>query len=590
MSTTPKAKPTYKQGDVVHAPFASPNAEGTYSKHRTAYVAEVRDGNATLVYFSASGKSLDGMRYTGELNKDLEGLRKNSFWDAGQTTTVPTEYLTKQSAQLRPETQAAIEASITKERTEFKNAQLMIDGMRKNGSFTNADALAAKTEATHRHVRIDHAGNVFNKTIDDKWSHHGRVLPETMAEMKKDAARYQAPVPEKAQAQQAQAQAPKAPDPNEGKLVIVKENGSTALLGPAAKEQLRSAFHGELDKAGHSGTMPDALEIKKIAISVAGAQPGERIAVTAAGAHQLLHRDTPNPPGATVLDAAALRVSAKIAESAVMRTAAGPVPNAIQGVAAAAGFFDNASGHALSKGPLGDAIAFAGEKSGAFHAVMKAEEALSPVLARAGAAISEAAEKSGVTAFVAEQVATQTAAAQRFAQETGLDKVLATAENLAATGKDKLETLIRDNVHGPDNPARMVAEMTGAAGAKAPEASDIVSQVQRQLNSGMQEAGLPPVNLNSTEAAALAKELTAVKPGDQLVVEKGGTVYLTLGGNGERGADVPKTATVLDADALRQNSGIARATDFAQQKPEQLEQVKEQAREQRVAEMSHGPG
>jgi hypothetical protein len=569
MSSALDSKPAIKPGDIVHGPFASPNKEGTYSKHRVAYVSEVTNGEAKLVYVSASGKSTDGMRFTGELSKDRDGLKKDSFWDASQTTTVSTDFLIRQNVNLPPETIREIQHGIQAEKHAFDESRHTIHRMRESGADAAAGQIAEKTEANHRHVRIDREGNVRVLTAENGWKHHGRVYPESLAEMKRDAVKSgHAPATldnvKKLDAEPSRL-AVKAVAPASDKIQVIKDNGKEAMLGPKAKEQIREAFHGKLTNAGHAGNLPDANEIKKIAISIAGAREGERIAVTAAGTHLLLAKDMPHPPGATVLDAVALRTAAKIAESTLVRGLAGPHVSGVQGVMAAAAFFDNASGRALSASPFGKAVAYIGEESGAFNAAMKVQNAVEPLLVKAGNALSEAAQKSGVTAFVGEQLAKQAALVERLQKATGLDTVLKTVEALATTGKDRLETAIRNNVHGPDNPLRQGYATTTANVPDKASQQDAVRQVQVQMDKGMHEAGNSTFKLTAAEGAVLAKELAKVRPGDQLIVEKVGDIYLSLAQPGQKPADAPKSAVVFDADALRENAGIIRATEMGKQ-------------------------
>lgn len=570
MSTAPEVKPTYKKGDIVDAPFASPNPEGTYSKRRSAYVTDVTNGEATLVYVSSSKKDRDGMGYTGNLDKNSTGLKYDSFYDASQTTKISTDSLIIQKSKLSPETIREIEDAITRERKDLRDIQAQVQDFRSKAAnaqspvyaadYTKrADALATKAEAEHRHVRIDQSGKVSHKTLEQGWKHHGEVTPQLKHEIQRDAARYVAkPDPVAAPSKIA-----------DDRHQVVNQEGKLKLLGPKTVDQLRDSFHGELTKAGHSGALPDPKEVKNMAASVANAQVGERIAVTANGAHHVLAKGAPIPHGSTVMDAAALRASAKIAESALVKTLSGPHVRVFEGVMSAGVFFDNASGHALSGSLAGKAVGQLGEKSGAFYAVMKTSEALEPVIAKAEKVIGDAADKAGVTAFVGEQLAK----ADKFSREVGADKVMAQVSEVATASVSKLETIIRENVHGPDNPLRK--ESTPDTMMAAPGA-----RVQEQLNQGMQEAGKTALKLSAEEGASLAKELANVKPGDRLVVEKSGEIYLAVGPQEKGGADFPKSATVFDADALRENAGIAKVADLAQQQP------KAQAENQRSAEMS----
>jgi hypothetical protein len=557
MSTVPEVKPSYKKGDIVNAPFASPNQDGTYSKRRTAYITDVVGNEATLVYISKSEKSRDGMPYTGDLDKRSTGLQHDSFYDASQTTKAPTDTFLKQSAKLSPDMIAEIESAITRERKDFRDAAAKVLEFREKSANAEspayaadyakrANALAAKAESEHRHVRIDSEGRVAQRTIEQGWKAHGNVTPTIAQEMKALAARYEVKAPTALE------------KPTDDRHHVVNPDGKGKLLGPKTVEHLKETFHCELNKAGHCGTLPDTKEVKSMATSVANAQIGERIAVSASGTHHVLGKEAPIPHGSTVMDAAALRASAKIAESALVKGLAGPQAKVFEGVMAAGVFFDNASGHALSGSLAGKAIGKLGESSGAFEVIMKTQQAVEPVLAKAEKAVLDAADKHGVTAFVGEQLAR----AERVSHDIGADKVIAKVGDVASAGVSKLETLIRENVHGPDNPAsRQVPAhdaMLATPGAR----------VQEQLLQGMQEAGKQPLKLSSEEGASLAKELAHVQPGDRLIVEKSGEVYLAVGPEGKGAQDFPKSATVFDADAMRENAGIAKVADMSQPKPQ----------------------
>lgn len=553
MSTAPEVKPTYKKGDIVNAPFASPNQDGTYSKRRSAYITDVTGNEATLVYISKSDKSRDGMPYTGDLDRKSTGLQFDSFYDASQTTKAPIDTFIRQSAKLSPEMIAEIESAITRERKDFRDAAAQVFDLREKAAnaqspayaadYTKrANAIAAKTEAEHRHVRIDSEGRVAQRTIELGWKPHGNVTPIIAQEMKALAARYEAkPTP---------SPAPITDDRHQ----VVTAEGKGKLLGPKTVEHLRETFHCELKKAGHCGEMPDTKEVKNMATSVANAQVGERIAVSANGTHQLLPKDAPGPNGSTVLDATELRAVAKIAESPLVRRLGGAPGAAFEGAMAAGVFFDNASGHALSGSLAGKAIGQLGESSGAFEAIMKTQQALEPMLAKAEKVVSDAAEKHGVTAFVEQQLAK----VETLGREIGADKVIDKMGQAASAGVSKLETLIRENVHGPDNPLRQAAPGLATPG----------NRIEEQLRQGMEEAGKPNFKLSSAESTSLAKELAHVQPGDRLVVEKSGEIYLAVGPQDKGVQDFPKSATVFDADALRENAGIAKVAEFSQPKPQ----------------------
>jgi hypothetical protein len=202
------------------------------------------------------------------------------------------------------------------------------------------------------------------------------------------------------------------------------------------------------------------------------------------------------------------------------------------------------------------------------------------LLDKAGKALSAAAEKTGVPAFLADQLAKQSVVAEKLQKATGFDTVMKSAENLVNTGVNKLETAIRNTVHGPDNPLRAENVAALAAQAKA----DPALAVQLQMNKSMQEAGNPNFKLTAAEGAILAKELAKVRPGDHLVVEKSGEIYLSLAQPGQKQPDAPKSAVVLDADALREHSGIARAPELAQA-PKQAAQEAAAPQAQMVASM-----
>lgn len=557
MSNAPEVKPTYKKGDIVNAPFASPNQDGTYSKRRSAYITDVVGNEATLVYISKSDKSRDGMPYTGDLDKRSTGLQFDSFYDASQTTKAPTDTFIKQSAKLSPDMMAEVENAINRERKDFRDAAAKVLEFREKAANAQtpeyaadynkrANALAAKTEAEHRHVRIDSEGRVSQRTIEQGWKHHGNVTPIIAQEMKALAARYEAkPI-----------MAPATLQVADDRHHVVTPEGKGKLLGPKTVEHIKEAFHCELKKAGHCGTLPDSKEVKNMATSVANAQVGERIAVDANGAHQVLGKGAAAPSGSTVMDAAELRTSAKIAESALVRRIGGLPGAAFEGVMAAGVFFDNASGHALSGSMAGKAIGRIGEATGAFEAVLKTQQALEPLVAKAEKAISDVADKSGATAFIGQTLAR----AERLSQETGADKIIDKVGQAASAGVAKLETLIRENVHGPDNPLRQALPALDSS-MTSPGA-----RVQEQLRQGMEEAGKPGLKLSSEEGASLAKELAYVQPGDRLVVEKSGEIYLAVGPQGKGGTDFPQSATVFDADALRENAGIAKVAELSQPK------------------------
>jgi hypothetical protein len=521
---------------------------------------------------SKAEKDRSALRYTGDLDAKLDGLREQSFYDAGRTTKISTDSLILKSSHIRDEVKVEIEHAINRERMDMRTALAQVQDLRLKAAnatsplmataYTNqANTLAAKAESEHSHVRIKPDGSVHHQTLEKGWRHHGQVEPKLLAEMQRDAARYVAKPEPVVHAK-----------PADDRLVVVNEEGKLRLLGPKTVEQLKDSLHGELTKAGHTGALPDKDEVKKMAAAVANAHPGEHIAVTDAGKHHVVPKGAPHPTGATVLEAGALRESAKIAESALVRKLAGPEMSVLDGAMAATTFFDNASGHALSAGVVGRALGSAGESSGAFGAIMKAQETLEPVLAKAEKTLADAADKSGLTAFVGEQLAK----AERLGHEIGADKVVAKVSEIAEAGVSKLESVIRENVHGPDNPVHRSAP-AHEAGAVEPAA-----RVQEQLHQSMLEAGKPGVKLTAEEGAHLARELANVQPGDHLVVEKNGEIYLALGPQEKGAPDFPKSATVFDADAMRENAGIASNLEMSQPKAQAA------APEARTPEMSMG--
>lgn len=575
---TDKSTPTkvvFAKGDIVEAPFAHDNGGGVvFSKHRPAYVAGLDNGDAQLVYISSSPSTLERTRYGGKIELFENGLTSPSYWDAGRTTTVSTEHLKRESIKLPEQVREEIELSIAREKKDLMDAREKVRSFREQASQAVTPSYAAeksalashtatKTHVVHQHVRISQNGDVKRLSFDRKWEHAGKVLPETLEIMQR---RVSHPAPASATSPTANAER----HPADEKITVINDKGKEALLGPKSKEHLREAIHSELGKAGHAAeAMPAAADVKKISIALAGARHGEMLVVTAQGAGHLVPKGGAYPVGATALDAIALRTSAKIAESAFVRGIAGPQAEGFKGVMAATVFFDNASGHALSAGPLGQAIGYLGDKSGAFAVTMKAQELLEPLMDKASKTVAELAEKSGVTAVLSDQLAKQASNVESLLKSTGLDTVLKSAEQFVTTGKGQLETLISDNVHGPDNPAHKTAEGVPVKSPERVGAHAPAEQVHLNLSKGMQEAGNGTFKLTAAESAHLAKELRHVRPGDLLVVEKSGEMYLSVVTPGQKQPSTSPNAVLFDADALRENSGIARTPALDKPAPPQ---------------------
>jgi hypothetical protein len=81
--------------------------------------------------------------------------------------------------------------------------------------------------------------------------------------------------------------------------------------------------------------------------------------------------------------------------------------------------------------------------------------------------------------------------------------------------------------------------------------------VQTSLNNALKAAGHEGAPLSAQEAQTVADELRHVQPGDALAIEKNGNIHLVPAGT--QAPKFPEGATHVDAEALREAAGIARA-------------------------------
>lgn len=553
---TSSSKRPIQKGDIVVAPFVGLNDKGdVFYKSRPAYVADVTNGNATVVYMSSSPADISQRRYAGELDPIADGFGKGSFYDAGKTNVISTDFLHHDNygKKLSETTRESIERSIVQERRDHMEARQFVKETRTAATNATtpqvaaqktqqADTLAAKNSLGHQHFAVKPNGDVQHLTLEHGAREVGRG-PKEMLEKMERLAPQRFPKQEAAPTH-APAVAKPSSAPPEGFTKVVGENGREVMLLGGKKEALRQAVEGELVKAGHSGELT-ADSARKIAVAAATARDGDRLAVTPDGAHKLLTAAEKAPEGATVVDASAFRQSAKIAEAAVLRDLQPGEP---------------------AKAPIGEVVTPLGKDAPAVQAAAKAQELLEPMMQKAAQATAELGERAGGAAAVADGVAKVSEAVKEVgnAAEPGISPA---ASAPGATPE------LQQGAHNP----------TGGPAGTAPSHAqndmgvEIASTIVRDLVAReMRASGQPDFQLTAAESKAIAQELRNAGPGDQLVVEPKGDIYLMFGQGGTT-PEAPRGAVVLDADAIRDNAGISRSTE-AQKSMEQQQTAKAEAK------------
>lgn len=199
-----------------------------------------------------------------------------------------------------------------------------------------------------------------------------------------------------------------------------------------------------------------------------------------------------------------------LAKKEVTHVAGGPVGDAwAVGDASMAlvGLIDKHTGHALTEGPLGKAVAYVGEHSGAFHAVYALDQMTEPYRDRFHHTVDPYIDRASALAEAVANKTGLTAAAHH------VDHLASRAEDWTAQQLDKVQQLYHDTLHS---------------------------------------AGLNVPPLSRDEAKALAHELGQVKPGEALAVDRTGSLTLV-----PAGAAVPQHGTLLlDAHAFKEQAGL----------------------------------
>lgn len=164
---------------------------------------------------------------------------------------------------------------------------------------------------------------------------------------------------------------------------------------------------------------------------------------------------------------------------------------------------DNHTGNLLTKGAVGQAVAYAGEHSGAFEAIYKLEQASEPYIAKAHTVMDPYLEKaSQALAYVGEK--------------TGVTAVIDRVEELSSKGVDWSSTQI--------------------------------SHIQKAYNEVMVSGGFQVDGLSIGESAQLLSELKRIQPGDSLTIDRNGSVELHPAG---QSPGVGKDKILLDAQAFK---------------------------------------
>jgi hypothetical protein len=309
------------------------------------------------------------------------------------------------------------------------------------------------------------------------------------------------------------------------------------------------------------------------------------------------------------------------ARSAATLSALGPPSAATVGLAAAsagmAGYAIGKAADAQLDGRLSKAAGEFGESTGLFQAAKAAGEAFDRVAdkvskvsgigelhAAAVRVVSEKGESTGFFKAVDNMLGVDhSKSAQVAAHEPKLSEEAMKAATLGGAGA------MAHAAAGMGTAAGFTGALTaaGAAGYAAGKAlddlsgnkiSNLVSEVgeksglfpavqkwaenatgssklQQELRAELKGAGLGDISLSKGEIAHLQKELAQAKPGDHLVVEKNGDMYISKPDAQGRHDPAPKDAAVLDADALRANARIAQAPDMA--KAQKVAEAKQEA-------------
>lgn len=164
---------------------------------------------------------------------------------------------------------------------------------------------------------------------------------------------------------------------------------------------------------------------------------------------------------------AAVTEAATVAGRTLLRAAAGPEAAVAVAVLTAApraySFVDEASGHAISKSAVGRGVGWAAEHSGANALASKISNAASAVEEKVSGAVGTALEKTGGSRLL-EKAGDIVG---RAGEASGVFAQMQKAGEAWDAGAKKLETAIRNNIHGPDNPAAKVAVAAATAATAA---------------------------------------------------------------------------------------------------------------------------
>ena len=218
------------------------------------------------------------------------------------------------------------------------------------------------------------------------------------------------------------------------------------------------------------------------------------------------------------------------------------------------------------------------EKNGAFAAVARVEAKFDHAVDAGSKAFKEVQEQFGKT------MEKNGAFAAVARAEAKLDHAVDAGSKAFKTAQAHVgETLERN---GTFEQVKKAEDFVHGAVAKGWNSAEPVSEEAVRLNAvlsnEMRDAGRAPLGLSPAEATLLAKELSNVKPGDQLVVEKNGDMYVSVASATGQHDAIPKSATVLDADALRDVASISLSA-------ERLAEARQEPAKQAVAEASAGP-
>jgi len=198
--------------------------------------------------------------------------------------------------------------------------------------------------------------------------------------------------------------------------------------------------------------------------------------------------------------------SASVALKGAMRVVAGPEVAVgvaiVTAIPRAYSFVDEASGHAISKSSFGQGVAYLNERSGANAAAEQVSGWVDAGLDALERAAMNVLEKTGGDKVLvkASEFVSQVSA------ESGLSAGLSKVGELWDSGAARLEQVIRDNVHGPDNPALKTPVAAATAAMPTPAPAPAPAEVASVAGA------IPPVAASSHQEHAPVKPALAVAP------------------------------------------------------------------------------